>query len=124
MQLSRLRSPLLDVGAGSGTISTRCTRITDLRAVYTEPTASAAVCCDEMLCLIHALPRAGAHVFRVGAVSNSAIIGWVLHHDAPDVPADAILGEICGSASPSGRLISIEPLPGDFDAQKWRSLVK
>ena len=120
--LSRCASPLLDVGAGWGRFGALYAAC-GLDAVYIEPTALGC-----RLLRRNALVRSTrclgqALCFPDGAF-QSAIIGWVLHHDAPDVPADAILGEISRVLSSSGRLISVEPLSGDFDAQKWRSLVE
>ncbi|MBN2149595.1 MAG: hypothetical protein JW726_19565 [Anaerolineales bacterium] len=58
------------------------------------------------------------------SVFTGVVIGWVLHHDAPGVPAAAILGEVARVMASSGRLLSIEPLSDDFDTQKWCSLVE
>ena len=57
-------------------------------------------------------------------VFQGVVIGWVLHHDAPDVPCTTILSEINRVIAPRGRLLSIEPLSEDFSEQKWRELVK
>lgn len=121
-ELSHCASPLVDVGAGWGRFGGLYAAC-GLEAVYAEPTAlgcrllrrnaqsRSTRCLGQALC------------FPDGAF-QSAVIGWVLHHDAPDVPAGAILGEISRVLSSSGRLLSVEPLSGDFNAQKWRDLVE
>jgi SAM-dependent methyltransferase len=121
-ELLQCTGPLVDIGAGWGRFHTLYAAC-GLKAVYTEPTelgcrlqqrndlARSTRCLGQALCFPNS-------VFR------SAVIGWVLHHDAPDVPADAILDEIARVLSPSGRLLSVEPLSDDFDARKWRSLVE
>jgi hypothetical protein len=55
---------------------------------------------------------------------RSVVIGWVLHHEAPDVPSAVILSEIARVMAAGGRLISVEPLRADFDMHKWRELVE
>jgi len=121
-ELTRCASPLLDVGAGWGRFGALYAT-SGLEAVFSEPTGlgcrllrrnrltRSARCLGQALC------------FPNGAF-QSAIIGWVLHHDAPDVPAAAIMNEISRILSPNGRLLSIEPLSGDFDTQKWRGLIE
>ncbi len=121
-ELAACAAPLLDVGAGWGRFAALYAAY-GLEAVYTEPA--------DLGCRLlrrNALTRSTrclgqALCFPAGAF-QSAVIGWVLHHDAPDVPAAAIMGEIARVLAPSGRLLSIEPLSGDFDAQKWRGLVE
>jgi len=121
-ELAACAAPLLDVGAGWGRFAALYAAC-GLETVYTEPAdlgcrllwrnalTRSARCLGQALC------------FPAGAF-QSAVIGWVLHHDAPDVPAAAIMGEIARVLAPSGRLLSIEPLSGDFNAQKWRWLVE
>lgn len=121
-ELSLCASPLVDIGAGWGRFGALYAAC-GLEAVYAEPTAlgcrllhrnslaQSTRCLGQALC------------FPDGAF-QSAVIGWVLHHDAPDVPAGAILSEISRVLSSSGRLLSVESLSGDFDAQKWRDLVE
>jgi len=120
--LASCASPLLDVGAGWGRFGALYAAC-GLNAVYTEPSSlgchllARSALRDSVRCLGQALS------FSPGAF-NSAVIGWVVHHDAPDAPAARILGEIARVTAPSGRLLSIEPLSGDFDAPKWRGLVE
>jgi ubiquinone/menaquinone biosynthesis C-methylase UbiE len=121
-ELAACAAPLLDVGAGWGRFAPLYAAC-GLEAVYTEPTdlgcrllrrnalTRSARCLGQALC------------FPDGAF-QSAVIGWVLHHDAPDVPAAAIMGEITRVMAPGGRLLSIEPLSGDFDAPTWRDLIE
>jgi len=130
-ELAACAAPLLDVGAGWGRFAALYAAC-GLEAVYTEPA--------DLGCRLlwrNALTRSArckgqALCFPAGAF-QSVVIGWVLHHDpaplrsgdfARDVPATAIMGEIARVLAPGGRLLSIEPLSGDFDAQKWRGLVE
>lgn len=121
-ELAHCAGPLVEIGAGwgrFGAIYAAC----GLEAVYVEPA--------DLGCRLlrrNALSRSTrclgqALCFPDGAF-QSAVIGWVLHHDAPDVPAGAILGEISRVLSSSGKMLSVEPLSDDFDAQKWRDLVE
>jgi SAM-dependent methyltransferase len=121
-ELRQCASPLLDVGAGWGRFGFLYEEF-GLQAVYVEPSSlgcrllrrngftRSVRCLGQLL----GFPT---HFF------NSAVIGWVLHHDAPDVPAAAILGELARVLTPSGRLFSIEPLSVDFDIQIWRDLIE
>lgn len=121
-ELAACAAPLLDVGAGWGRFGPLYAAC-GLEAVYTEPA--------DLGCRLlrrNGLTRSArclgqALGFMDGAF-QSAVIGWVLHHDAPDVPAAAIMDEVARVLAPGGRLLSIEPLSGDFDAQKWRGLVE
>lgn len=121
-ELAHCASPLVDVGAGWGRFGPLYAGY-ELKAVYVEPT--------DLGCRLlrrNALERSArclgqALCFPKGAF-QSAVIGWVLHHESPDVPANAILSEISRVLSSSGRLLSVEPLSGDFDAQKWCYLVE
>ncbi len=121
-ELARCAGPLLDVGAGWGRFGALYAAC-GLEAVFAEP--------SDLGCRL--LRRSGAaHVSCClgQALSfpdrafRSALIGWVLHHNAPDVPAAAILGEVARVMPPAGRLVSIEPLSSDFDASSWRGLVE
>jgi SAM-dependent methyltransferase len=113
---------LLDVGAGWGRFASLYAAC-GLDAVYTEP--------SDLGCrllrrnaLTHSTRCLGQSLCFQGGAFQSAVIGWVLHHDAPDVPAAAIISEIARVMAPAGRLLSVEPLSGDFDTQKWRGLVE
>lgn len=121
-ELSRCASPLLDVGAGWGRFGFLYEDLR-LQAVYVEPSNLGC-----QLLRRNGLARSarclGQSLGFPAQSFNSAVIGWVLHHDAPDVPATAILGEIARVTAPSGRLLSIEPLSDEFDAQKWQGLVE
>ena len=57
------------------------------------------------------------------ATFAAVLIGWVLHHDAPDLDAARILREAARVTLPGGRLISIEPLSDEFDRSKWLGLL-
>jgi hypothetical protein len=121
-ELDQVSGPLLDVGAGWGRFSSLYQE-RGLQAIYAEPSSLGCrllrrnVSCNPVRCLGQSLS------FHTGAF-NGAVIGWVLHHDAPDVPAAAILGEVARVTALSGRLLSVEPLSDDFDRQKWCKLVE
>jgi len=57
------------------------------------------------------------------ATFATAVIGWVLHHDAPDLDAMGIVREAARVVGPGGRLLSVEPLDGRFDVDKWMRLL-
>jgi ubiquinone/menaquinone biosynthesis C-methylase UbiE len=113
---------LLDVGAGWGRYASLYAAC-GLEAVYVEP--------SDLGCrllrrnaLTHSARCRGQSLCFPDSAFQSAVIGWVLHHDALDVPSAAILGEIARVMSPEGCLLSIEPLSSDFDAPKWRGLIE
>jgi SAM-dependent methyltransferase len=121
-ELRNAASPLLDVGAGWGRFGALYAAC-GLQAFFGEPTSlgcqllrrnglTRSVCC------------LGQSLSFPADVFQSVVIGWVLHHDAPDVPSTTILKEIYRVIAPRGRLFSIEPLSEDFSEQKWRELVK
>jgi len=121
-ELHQFSGPLLDVGAGWGRFSSLYQEY-GLQAIYTEPSELGCrllrrnTLCNSVRCL-------GQSLSFLDRVFTGVVIGWVLHHDAPDVPAAAILGEVARVMASSGRLLSIEPLSDDFDTQKWCSLVE
>lgn len=121
-ELTACASPLLDVGAGWGRFGALY-EACGLEAIYAEPTSLGC-----RLLRRNALTRSvrclGQSLCFPGGAFQGAVIGWVLHHDAPDVPAAAIMSEIARVMVPAGRLLSIEPLSGDFNASKWRDLVE
>jgi hypothetical protein len=121
-ELTLCASPLLDVGAGWGRFSALY-QACGLRAVYTEP-SGLGCCLLQRNALTNSSCCLGQALCFPGGAFKSAVIGWVLHHDAPDVPAAAVLSEIARVMAPAGRLLSVEPLSGDFDVQKWRGLIE
>ncbi|MBN1149280.1 MAG: class I SAM-dependent methyltransferase [Anaerolineales bacterium] len=121
-ELANCAKPLVDVGAGWGRFGPLYAAC-GLEAVYVEP--------SDLGCrllrrnnLTHSTRCLGQSLCFPDGAFQSAVIGWVLHHDAPDIPTAAILGEIARVMAPGGRLLSIEPLSGRFDAPKWRGLVE
>ena len=110
------------MGAGWGRFSTLYSEC-GLQAVYIEP--------SNLGCLLlrrnglsHSVRCLGQLLSFPAKTFQSVVIGWVLHHDAPDVPSAAILNEVARVVTPAGRLLSIEPLSADFDSQKWRDLIE
>jgi SAM-dependent methyltransferase len=121
-ELHQFSGPLLDVGAGWGRFSSLYQEC-GLQVIYTEPSELGCRLLQRNL-LYNPVRCLGQSLsFPTGAF-NGAIIGWVLHHDAPDVPAAAILDEVARVTATSGRLLSVEPLSDDFDKQKWCELVE
>lgn len=121
-ELRQFSGPLLDVGAGWGRFHSLYEEC-GLQAIYAEPSALGCRLLQRNLlgspvrCLGQSLS------FPSGAF-NGTVIGWVLHHDAPNIPAAAILGEVARVTAPSGRFLSVEPLSNEFDRQKWCALVE
>jgi len=120
-ELARARGPLLDVGAGWGRLASLYAEL-GLPAVYVEP--------EPLGTLL--MRRSGLHlvVRSVGealpfasATFAVAVIGWVLHHDAPDLDARGIVREAARVVGPDGQLLSVEPLDGHFDVEKWTQLL-
>jgi SAM-dependent methyltransferase len=119
--LAQMTGRLLDVGAGWGRFGDLYAACS-LQAFFIEPFdlgcqlmrrngLARSVCCPgQQLCF-------PADSFQ------SVVIGWVLHHDAPDVPAIGVLDEIGRVIVPGGRLFSVEPLSYDFNEDKWQELV-
>jgi SAM-dependent methyltransferase len=121
-ELACCASPLLDVGAGWGRFSALY-QSCGLHVFYAEP-SELGCCLLRRDALVNTSRCLGQSLCFPGGVFRSVVIGWVLHHDAPDVPAKAILTEIARVMAPEGRLLSVEPLSSDFQARKWRNLVE
>jgi SAM-dependent methyltransferase len=112
---------LLDIGAGWGRLSEMCDSLR-WQTFSLEPTALGT----------HLLRRHG-HDRTVQATGEflpfpaatfpAVLIGWVLHHDAPDLDAARMMHEAARVTAPGGCLISIEPLSDEFDRAKWLGLL-
>jgi SAM-dependent methyltransferase len=120
-ELARARGPVLDVGAGWGRLASLYAEL-GLPAVYVEPEAL-----GTQLMRRNGLRRVARSVGEALPFANAtfaaAVIGWVLHHDAPDLDAMGIAREAARVVGPGGRLFSIEPLDGNFDVEKWTRLL-
>ena len=94
-----------------------------LRAVYAEPSALGCRLLrrNGLVCSVRC---PGQSLSFPARSFQRVVICWVLHHDAPDVPAAAILREAARVTAPGGRLISVEPLRADFGVPQWRKLVE
>ncbi len=120
--LGRAAGPLLDVGAGWGRYAGLYHDL-GLQAVYLEPSYLGCQL-QQRSGLRRSVRSLGQRLGFKSRAFGSAVIGWVLHHDAPEVPAAAILDEIARVLAPGGLLLSVEPLSGSFDEPKWRSLLE
>ena len=111
------RGRVLDVGAGWGRMSPLYNEL-GLPAVYVEPAELGMYLMrrsglDRIVCSLgESLPFASGTFATV-------LVGWVLHHYAPDLDAARIVREIARVVSPGGQVLSIEPLNADFDLEKW-----
>jgi SAM-dependent methyltransferase len=113
--------PLLDVGAGWGRLAPLYDEL-GLQAVCVEP--------SELGVRLMRRNRLGRIVRSAGevlpfpaATFPAALIGWVLHHHAPEVNAAGILREVARVLVAGGWLFSIEPLGADFDMDRWTELL-
>jgi ubiquinone/menaquinone biosynthesis C-methylase UbiE len=115
------RGRVLDVGAGWGRMSPLYNEL-GLSAVYVEPAELGT----------HLMRRSGLDriVRSVGeslpfadGTFATVLVGWVLHHDAPDLDAARIVREVARVVSPGGQVLSVEPLTADFDLEKWTRLL-
>lgn len=115
------RGRVLDVGAGWGRMSPLYREL-GLPAVYVEPAEL-----GTRLMRRSGLDRIARSVgealpFADGTFAT-ALVGWVLHHDAPDLDAARIVREVARVVSPGGQVLSIEPLSADFDLDQWTRLL-
>ena len=113
--------PLLDVGAGWGRLAPLYDEL-GLQAVYVEP-AELGV---RLMCRNHLgriVRSAGEALPFPAATFPAALIGWVLHHHAPELDAASVLREVARVLVAGGWLFSIEPLRTDFDMDRWMGLL-
>jgi SAM-dependent methyltransferase len=113
--------PVLDVGAGWGRLAPLYGELS-LQAVYVEP-ANLGVRLMRRSHLARIVRSAGEALPFPAATFPAALIGWVLHHHAPEVDAAGILREVARVLVPGGWLFSIEPLKTDFDMDRWMGLL-
>ena len=116
------KSPLLDIGAGYGRLAKIYTEH-HLQAFLIEPSQLGCQLIQRNA-LAQFSRAAGENICFPNSTFQTVLITWVLHHDAPDVPAQEVMQEIRRVIAPAGMLISIEPLREDFTESKWRSLIK
>jgi SAM-dependent methyltransferase len=115
------RGRVLDVGAGWGRMSLLYNEL-ELPAVYVEP-AELGICLmwrSGLDCIVCA--KGESLPFASGTFAT-VLVGWVLHHDAPDLDAAHIVREVARVVTPGGQALSIEPLSADFDLDKWTRLL-
>lgn len=112
---------LLDVGAGWGRLAPLYAEL-NLRAVFIEP-----VNLGVQLMRRHRLDRivraVGEALPFPSSTFSAALLGWVLHHDSPDLDAAAIVGQVARVLTADGWLFSIEPLGTDFTLDKWTGML-
>jgi SAM-dependent methyltransferase len=112
---------VLDVGAGWGRMSPLYNEL-GLRAVYIEPAelGTHLMRRSGLDCIVRSVGE--SLPFADGAFAT-VLVGWVLHHDAPDLDAARIVREVARVVTPGGQVLSIEPLSADFDLEKWKRLL-
>lgn len=121
-ELQQADSPLLDIGAGWGRLAD-VYQSCDLKSYFVEPSNLG---CQLLRRngLIRSACCLGQFLSFPADSFQSVLIGWVLHHDAPDAPAMDILKEIDRVTCTGGRLFSVEPLSDDFNEKKWCDLLQ
>jgi SAM-dependent methyltransferase len=120
-ELAQARGPVLDVGAGWGRLASLYAEL-GLSAVYVEPESLGAQLMRHSG-LWRVVRSAGETLPFGSATFTTVVIGWVLHHDAPDLDAMGILCEAARVVGPGGQLLSVEPLDIHFDVEKWTQLL-
>ena len=121
-ELAQARGPVLDVGAGWGRLASLYAEL-GLSAVYVEP-ESLGTQLMRRSGLWRVTRSVGEALPFVSATFATVVIGWVLHHDAPDLDAMSILREAARVVGPGGQLLSVEPLDSHFDVEKWTHLLR
>lgn len=121
-ELRQVAGLFLDVGAGWGRFGFLYEEF-GLKPVYVEPSSLGCRLLRRNN-LAQSVRCLGQGLSFPARIFNGVVIGWVLHHNAPEVPADNIMKEVARVTVPGGRLISIEPLSADFDSQQWREMVE
>jgi SAM-dependent methyltransferase len=112
---------MLDVGAGWGRMSPLYNEL-GLPAVYVEP-AELGTRLMRRNGLDGIVRSTGELLPFASGTFATVLVGWVLHHDAPDLDAARIVREIARVVSPGRQVLSIEPLNADFDLEKWTRLL-
>jgi SAM-dependent methyltransferase len=112
---------MLDVGAGWGRMSPLYNEL-GVCAVYVEP-AELGTCLMQQSGLDCIARAVGESLPFTDGAFATALVGWVLHHDAPDLDAARVVREVARVVTPGGQMLSIEPLTADFDLEKWKWLL-
>jgi len=120
-ELARARGPVLDVGAGWGRLAPLYTDL-GLSATYVEP-ERLGIQLMRRSGLRRVVRSVGEALPFAAAIFTTIVVGWVLHHDAPDLDAMGLVREVARVAGPGGQLLSIEPLDSSFDIEKWTRLL-
>ena len=117
----RVNSWLLDIGAGWGRLSAVCDSL-GWQTVSLEPSRLGTLLMQRSGHR-RIVQATGEALPFPAAMFSTVLVGWVLHHDAPDLDAGLILREAARVAEPGGCLVSIEPLSDGFDRLKWLQLL-
>jgi SAM-dependent methyltransferase len=115
------RGRVLDVGAGWGRMSPLYNEL-GLPVVYVEP-AELGTHLMRRSGLDRIVRSLGESLPFASGTFATVLVGWVLHHDAPDLDAACIVREIARVVIPGGQVLSIEPLNADFCPEKWTRLL-
>jgi SAM-dependent methyltransferase len=120
-EMAWARGPVLDVGAGWGRLAPLYADL-GLPAVYVEP-ERLGIRLMRRNGLRQATRSVGEALPFASATFTTVVIGWVLHHDAPNLDAMGIVHEAARVIRPGGQLLSVEPLDSSFDVEKWTRLL-
>ena len=120
-ELARARGPVLDVGAGWGRLAPLYDEL-GLRAIYAEPVTLGTQLMrrDDLSRIVRCV---GEALSFADSTFPTTVIGWVLHHDSPDLDAAGIVRQMARVTPPGGTLLSVEPLGAGFDQEKWTGLL-
>jgi SAM-dependent methyltransferase len=121
LRTAQQRGRVLDVGAGWGRMSPLYNE-PGLSIVYVEP-AELGTYLMRRSGLDGIVRSLGESLPFASGAFSTALVGWVLHHDAPDLDAACIVREIARVVAPGSQVLSIEPLNADFDLEKWTRLL-
>jgi SAM-dependent methyltransferase len=112
---------LLDIGAGWGRLSAVCDSL-GWQTVSLEPFRLGTLLMQRNG-RSRIVQATGEALPFPPAMFSTVLIGWVLHHDAPDLDAGRIVREAARVTAPGGCLVSIEPLSEEFDRSQWLGLL-
>jgi len=120
-ELARSRGPVADVGAGWGRLASLYSDC-GLDAVQVEPAALGTRLMKRrgLGCTVRSI---GEALPFPDSTFHTTVIGWVLHHNSSHLDATGIVRQMARVTAPGGTLLSVEPLRGEFDREKWLGLL-